>query len=137
MRSAFLRRPDFDFRFRRGLRSLREGKLEAAVEALRQASLFRTDFADVYNYLGVACGEREDRDQAIDAFRKAVEVNPDYLVARLNLAFALAERTRDTEACDELRAILVREPDNQPALAKLDELTSPRRAARTTGETRA
>jgi tetratricopeptide (TPR) repeat protein len=139
MRSAFLRRPEtFDFHYRRGLRSLREGKMEAAVEALRQAVAFRTDFADVYNYLGVACGEHEEWEGAIAAFRRALEVNPDYLVARLNLGFALSECGKDAEAVDELRAVLAREPDNQPALARLEELASPRRErARPAGETRA
>jgi tetratricopeptide (TPR) repeat protein len=139
MRSAFLRRPEtFDFHYRRGLRSLREGKMEAAVEALRQAVSYRNDFADVYNYLGVACGEHEEWEEAIAAFRRALEVNSDYLVARLNLGFALSECGKDSEAIDELRAVLVREPDNQPALARLEELTSPRRErARTAGESRA
>jgi tetratricopeptide (TPR) repeat protein len=140
MRSAFLRRPEsFEFHFRRGLRSLREGKTEAAVEALRQASAFRADFADVYNFLGVALGEQEEWGQAIEAFRRAIEINSGYLVARLNLAFALAEGGRDSEATDELRAVLQAEPDNQPARAKLEELAAPRRerAARPAGETRA
>jgi tetratricopeptide (TPR) repeat protein len=135
MRTAFLRRPEsFEFHFRRGLRSLREGKMEPAAEELR----FRTDFADVYNYLGVALAEHEDWDEAIGAFRKAIEVNPDYRVSRLNLAFALAERGRDPEAIDELKAVLAHEPDNQPAIAKLEELSAPRREkVRAQGESRA
>lgn len=139
MRSAFLRRPEsFEFHFRRGLRSLREGKMEAASEALGIAVGFRSDFADVHNYLGVALGEQEEWEASIAAFRRALEVNPDYLVARLNLAFALSESGKDTEAIDELRAVLAREPDNQPALARMEELAAPRRErARPAGETRA
>jgi hypothetical protein len=65
-------------------------------------------------------------------------VNPDYVVSRLNLAFALAERGRDPEAMDELRAILAKEPDNQPAIAKLEELQAPRREkVRAMGDSRA
>ena len=139
MRSAFLRRPEsFDFHFRRGLRALREGKLEAAAEALAQAVEFRPDFADVHNYLGVALGERGLWDESIAVFRRALEVNPDYLVARLNLGFALSEMGKDAEAVDELRAVLTREPDNHPAQARLEELTAPRRErVRAAGETRA
>ncbi len=128
MRSAFLRRPEsFDFHFRRGLRSLREGKMGPAADDLRLAIRSRGDFADVHNYLGVACAEQELWEDAIAAFRKALEVNQEYLVARLNLAFALAECGRDPEAIDELKLILAREPDNQPALSRLEELSSPRR----------
>jgi tetratricopeptide (TPR) repeat protein len=139
MRAAFLRRPEtFDTHYRRGLRSLREGKMEAAVESLRLAVACRSDFADVHNYLGVACGEHEEWEEAIAAFHRALEINPDYLVARLNLGFALSECGKDSEAIDELRAVLAREPDNQPALARIEEIAAPRRErARTAGDSRA
>ena len=42
-------------------------------------------------------------------------------------AFALAEAGHDREAVEELRAILAREPNNEAALAKLDELSAPKK----------
>jgi len=104
-----------------------EGHLERAIEDFRQASLFNPNFADVHNLLGVALGELERWEESIGAFRKALEANPEYPFARLNLAFALADAGHEREAIDELRAILGREPNNEPALAKLDELASPRK----------
>lgn len=112
--------------------------MEPAAEDLGQAIKFRADFADVHNYLGVALAEQEEWEDAIAAFRKALEVNADYLVSRLNLAFALAELGRDAEAIDELKIVLAHEPDNQPAIAKMEELQAPRREKlRAQGETRA
>jgi superkiller protein 3 len=93
----------------------------------------------VYNYLGVACAEQERYGEAEAAFRRALDINPEYGVSRLNLAFTLAEQGRDAEAIEMFRQILEREPDNQPARTRLEELQSPRREkerARAAGETR-
>jgi cytochrome c-type biogenesis protein CcmH/NrfG len=75
---------------------------------------------------------------AIAAFRRALELNPEYPFARLNLAFALAHAGMEREATEELRAVLQRDPNNQPALAKLEELSAPRKdRTRVGGENRA
>jgi cytochrome c-type biogenesis protein CcmH/NrfG len=99
----------------------------------------RADYADVFNYLGIAQAEQEHYADAEAAFRRALDINPDYGVSRLNLAFTLAEQGRDAEAIDLFRQILEREPENQPARTRLEELQSPRREkerARAAGETR-
>ena len=123
MRDAFQRRPqNFAYHYRRGLKSLQAGRFEAAAEELKQAVLFNPRFADVRNYLGVAYGEMGQQPAAIAEFRQAIECNPDYLAARLNLAFTLAERNEVKEAVCELKAVLSKEPSNQVALSKLEEL---------------
>src|SRR5438093_9170689 len=128
MRETFLRRPEsFGFHYRRALRFLTEGQHEQAAEDFRLASQFNPNFADVHNYIGVALGELLRWEEAVAAFRRALEVNPEYPFARLNLAFALAEAGHDREAVEELRAILTREPNNEPALAKLEELSAPKK----------
>ena len=128
MRETFLRRPvSFAFHYRRALRFLTEGQHERAVEEFRLSSQFNPNFADVHNYIGVALGELLRWEEAVAAFRRALEVNPEYPFARLNLAFALAEAGHDREAVEELRAILAREPNNEPALVKLQELSAPKK----------
>jgi Tfp pilus assembly protein PilF len=125
MRETFLRRPEsFAFHYRRALRFLTEGQNERAVEDFRLASQFNPNFADVHNYIGVALGELLRWEESIAAFRRALEANPEYPFARLNLAFALAEAGHDRHAVEELRAFLAHEPSNEPALAKLDELSA-------------
>jgi tetratricopeptide (TPR) repeat protein len=124
MRDAFQRRPQsFAYHYHRGLKSLQAGRYEAAAEDLKQAVLFNPRFADVHNYLGVAHGEMGQRPAAIAEFRQAIECNPDYLAARLNLAFTLAEGNEVKEAVCELKAVLSKEPSNQAALSKLEELS--------------
>lgn len=44
------------------------------------------DFADVYNLIGLVKHELGDYQGAIDAFNKAVKINPNYLEALLNLS---------------------------------------------------
>jgi tetratricopeptide (TPR) repeat protein len=127
MRDAFQRRPQsFAYHYRRGLKALQAGRYEAAVEDLKQAVFFNPRFADVHNYLGVAFGELQQRPAAIAEFRQAIECNPDYVVARLNLAFSLAEGNEVKEAVSELTAVLSKEPANQAARVKLEELTQVR-----------
>ena len=139
MREAFQRRPEsFAFHYRRALRALKEGQMESAAEDFRQAIQFNPNFADVHNYLGVACGELERWEDAAGAFRKALGLNPEYPFARLNLAFTLAHAGHEREAMEELRAVLQRDPNNQPALTKLEELSAPRKEkSRAAGENRA
>jgi Tfp pilus assembly protein PilF len=139
MRETFQRRPEnFAFHYRRGLRFLKEDHLEQAVEDFRQSILFNPNFADVHNYLGVALGELERWEEAVASFRRALEANADYEVARLNLAFALAHAGHDKDAADELRAVLARDPNNQAAITKLEELTARKREkSRAQGESRA
>ena len=128
MRETFLRRPEsFAFHYRRALRFLIDGQLERAVEDFREASLFNPNFADVHNYIGVALGELERWVEAVAAFRKALLANPEYPFARLNLAFALAEAGHEKDAVEELRGILALEPNNEPAITRLNELLSPRK----------
>ena len=138
MREALQRRPEsFAFHYRRGLNALRDGGNESAIEHLKEAAGFNPGFADVHNYLGVALGEMEQWTEAIDAFRRALDLNEEYHVARLNLAYALAHAGQTSQAIEELRAVLSREPQNHAALLKLEELSSPRREkARVGGESR-
>lgn len=56
---------------------------------------------------------------AAEAFRRAVEAEPESVPARVNLASALAYSGSLDEAVEELRWVLEREPDNQEALFNL------------------
>jgi len=63
-----------------------KGELDKAEPVLREI-LDQTDrFADVYNMLGVALHQKGDFIQAERVFEKAVEINPAYTEALLNLA---------------------------------------------------
>jgi tetratricopeptide (TPR) repeat protein len=107
-----------------GLGLLRDEKWDDAVRELRAAAELCPRFADVQNYLGVALAEGGAREEACEAFRRSVEVNPGYLVAWLNLAYVChgLEDVEQARLC--LQEVLEREPDNSPALHLAEQLAS-------------
>ncbi|RMF76437.1 MAG: tetratricopeptide repeat protein [Acidobacteria bacterium] len=124
-RHAFLEDGDsFRHHLRQGLLMLRQEKWEDAVAELEAAAEIRPRYADVHNYLGVARAEQGDLERARESFRRSVEINPEYLVAWLNLAFtcdAVGDRDAARAALDE---VLRREADNAPARHLADRLES-------------
>ena len=102
--------------FREALKFLRAERWEEAAVKLEEASRLCPRFADVQNYLGVALAEQRRFDEALVAMRRSVSINPDYLVAWLNLAFVAHACERRDEARAALERVLQREPDNAPAL---------------------
>ncbi len=117
--------------FDRALEQLRTERWEEAAELLEQAVVLCPRFADVHNYLGVALAESGHPDRARGHFEKSVAINPDYVVAWLNLAYtvwAIGDRDATRAALDE---VLRREPDNPSALHLanlLEEREAPSRA---------
>jgi len=74
----------------------------------------------------VALAESEDIAGAITAFRRSLEINADYMTARLNLAFSLARAGEVKESESYLEFVLTREPANSAAAAKLAEIRAGR-----------
>jgi tetratricopeptide (TPR) repeat protein len=70
----------------------------------------RTDYANVHNMLGVIAGLRGARDAAAGHFRRALDVNPGYREARVNLAVILAETGASAEALEEAGRLQAEEP---------------------------
>ncbi len=107
---------EFRGRFEHALLLLRQEKWEDASLELNTCIELCPRFADVHNYLGVALAEQELLAEACVAFEKSVELNADYIVAWLNLAYARFALGETPAASDALREVLRREPDNAPAL---------------------
>jgi tetratricopeptide (TPR) repeat protein len=61
-------------------------------------------------------------DDAIEAFRVSVGINPHYVAAWINLAFAAAEHDEIEEAREALEQVLALEPDNAPAQVLAEKL---------------
>lgn len=72
-----------------------------AEPVLEQVAAEATRFADVFDMLGVIAHARGDHATAEERFRKAVDINPGYTDALLNLAVTLNDRRK----YDEARAI--------------------------------
>jgi lipoprotein NlpI len=86
------------------------------------------NYPDVHNFRGIVLCDLDRVEEAVEAFRRAVDLSPGYIVPQLNLAFALLRAGRNPEAEAELESVLQREPDEPVASAKLEELRAGRSA---------
>ena len=110
-----------------GLDRLGEEKYDAAVEQFDRAIALCPKYPDLHNLRGIALYELERFEEAVDAFALSAELGPGYLVSRLNLAFALVAAGEHRRAEEVLESILVDNPSEPVALAKLEELRSGKR----------
>lgn len=82
----------------RGQEAYARGDYAAAVAELREAARRAPQFADVHHLLGVCLALIGRPDEALEAFDRAVEINPRYVEALLNRAITLQEVGRYEEA---------------------------------------
>lgn len=101
-------------RFLLGLTRFERGNYEGAREVF-QALLESLNTAEIYNNLGAA-QHRLNLPDAIESFRKAIEIDPAEPTYRFNLAYALWKLGRYEEAADGFRAVLDRIPGDQDSL---------------------
>jgi Tfp pilus assembly protein PilF len=85
-------------------------------------------YGDLHNFRGVALCELSRVDEGIAAFRRAVALNSDFGVARLNLAFAHLRAGQFKDAEQVLEAVLEQDPSQSVASTKLQELRTGRTA---------
>jgi Tfp pilus assembly protein PilF len=87
----------------RGRGLLDAGKYGDAVRCLESAVHRRPEFPDLHNLLGLALSLAGDPLRAESHLARALELNPDYAEAHLNLAILLFERNAYGAARDHLR----------------------------------
>jgi RNA polymerase subunit RPABC4/transcription elongation factor Spt4 len=78
--------------------------------------------AEALNQQGIQAYEREQFDEAIGHFRRAVELTPDNATFHCNLAVALWEKGLDDEAFAEYQQTLALDPANARALVEMGSL---------------
>jgi tetratricopeptide (TPR) repeat protein len=74
-----------------GKRSFDERNYDIALQYLEKVAAEKSQFADVYNMLGLIYYYGSRFEDAIKAFRKAIEINPAYTEASLNLSVVYNE----------------------------------------------
>ena len=74
-----------------GKRSFDERKYDTALQYLEKVAAEKSQFADVYNMLGFIYYSNSRFEDAIGAFKKAIEINPSYTEASLNLSVVYNE----------------------------------------------
>lgn len=110
-----------------GLVLLGEEKYETAVARFVEAITLCPKYPDLHNLRGIALSELERNEEAVEAFALSAKLGPGYLVPRLNLAFALVAAEEFRRAEEVFEQILVDNPSEPVALAKLEELRSGKR----------
>jgi Tfp pilus assembly protein PilF len=120
---AFLSAPNkFEGHYRAALKLLKAEHYEKALDELDEAIALGPKYGDLHNFRGVALCELNRVDEGIAAFRRTVSLNPDYSVAKLNLAFAHLRAGQFKDAENVLEGILLQDPTQSVASAKLEEL---------------
>ena len=84
---------------------VKAGKGEEAVQRARDLVAQAPNDPDRYFTLGLAQSEQNVED-AMNSFRRALEINPGHALARYNLALALNRTDRTREAIDEMKRAL-------------------------------
>ena len=132
---AFLSDPiRFEEHYHAAIEHLKAEEYEIALDHVERALALSPKYADLHNFRGVALCELSRTDEGIAAFRRAAALNPDYLVPRINLAFAQLRAGQFKEAETQLEAVLEQDPTQPAASIKLEELRTgrlpePRRGA--------
>jgi len=122
-REAFLAAPNkFEGHYRAALALLKSEQYEKALVDLDEAIALGPKYGDLHNFRGVALCELGHVDEGIGAFRRAVGLNPDNGVAKLNLAFAHLRAGQFKDAEHVLEEVLEQDPSQSVASAKLEEL---------------
>jgi tetratricopeptide (TPR) repeat protein len=83
-----------------GVDCFNEGNYIKAEGLLKEVIRNKPDLADIHNKLGVIANLGGNLEEAAERFRKAVDLNPGYTEASLNLAITLNELGRTGEATD-------------------------------------
>ena len=78
--------------FLSGLLKINQSDFDAALEYLSQAAKLDPDDAEVQNHLGVVLSELGQRESGEAALRKAVQLQPEYTDAHINLAVVYASQ---------------------------------------------
>ena len=126
-REAFLAAPNkFEGHYRSALALLKSEQYEKALVELDPAIALAPTYGDLHNFRGVALCELSRVDEGIAAFRRAVGLNPEHQVAKLNLAFALLRAGQFKDAEHVLEGVLESDPSQSVASAKLQELRTGR-----------
>jgi tetratricopeptide (TPR) repeat protein len=107
---------------RRAALLLSVGQLEAARADLDQAQKLDAGYGDAYAVRAITAVALNDKTQALENGRRAVELSPNSTAARLALSYALQANFQLEEARDVVAQAVTNDANNASALARLAEL---------------
>ena len=106
----------------KGLRLMQNEMYLEAAEVFMEAITVCPHYADLRHYTGLCYMRQGRNDIATAHFLKALEINPAFVSAHVNLAAAYEVAGRTAFAVEELECALRLEPDNLVASEMLDAL---------------
>ena len=98
-----------------------EGRSKEAIGLLSQAAVDSSS-PDIYGLLGDAYSQQKDYDKAEDAYRKAVDEDPDDPAHRHGLAQALLSRDKYPEALEQFKKLAELEPGTSENYLRMSQL---------------
>jgi protein O-GlcNAc transferase len=104
---------------RRAMEAYRAGRPRVALESCREILALQPDRPDVLSVAGTLAAELGELEDAVGFHGRAVELKPDFVEARYNLANALQQLGRFEAAAEAYRRTLALKPDLVPALHNL------------------
>ena len=114
-----------------GLLALRQQNFDLAAERLERARSLADDNGDVHYLVGLLESSRGKSAEAITALRRAIELNPQNLLATYKLAEEVEREGNQREFQRLVQQILSIEPDNLAALIDLGRVAAKRGDAET------
>jgi tetratricopeptide (TPR) repeat protein len=102
---------DAEALFERGANLHREGKLEGAIAAYRDAIRLKPDLAEAHYSLGKALKARGKLEAAVTEYRTAIRLKSDFVDARNELGISLEHQGKLEEAVAEYRSAIRLNPD--------------------------
>jgi len=102
--------PNLQDLFSKGVQALKNGQLDAAEEAFRRVLQDGGKVAFVFNNLGIVFQQRGEHQRAIDQFREAIRLQPDYTAPRILLGASLLALRKAPEATRQLEQAVKLEP---------------------------
>lgn len=108
--------------FRSALVHHKAGRLEQAEAGYREALKADSTYEQAFYNLGLVCYSQDRMPDAAEAFERAVQLNPAFIAARYNLALTAHRLGDKTRALRELKTILEKQPNYQPAIDLLERL---------------
>lgn len=105
----------FDYRYRLGSAYLELGRYEEASSELKAAVSIDQSQAPAWSALGQALRRKQDLDGAVNAYKRAVELNPKDDATRNGYAALLIETVQPKRAIEESQKVLAHNPANATA----------------------
>lgn len=94
-------------------------KIDSYMKHLEDLTKTKTHYADVYNNYGLVLAHLEKNAEALEAFGKALEINPHYVEARVSRCFITADQGRVTQGFRDFKRLHVRSPHDMRVLLSL------------------